>query len=115
MSVQGNGRSRKQRRILDGLDLGSGVNREIKGLREISQRGSKGISRCFSVLRGLLYSVLMIAMIQTIESSKDKPKTSDILGYVTVYAASDWSGLDKPAPVNHWSTAYSVCDLELKL
>lgn len=76
MSVQGNGRSRKQRRILNGLDPGSGVSREIKGLRDISQRDSKGIDRCFSVLRGLLYSVLMIAMIQTIESSKDKSNVS---------------------------------------
>lgn len=37
---------------------------------------AKGIDRCFSILRGLLYSVLMIAMIQTIESSKDKLSAS---------------------------------------
>lgn len=105
MSVQGNGRSRKQRRILDGLDPGSGVTREIKGLREISQRDSKGIDRCFSVLRGLLYSVLMIAMIQTIESSKDKPNLSASWGYVIVHAALDWSGLDGSAPEGAlWST-----------
>lgn len=77
MSVLGNGRSRKQRRILDGLDPGSGVTREIKGLHDISlNETAKGIDRCFSILWGLLYSVLMIAMIQTIESSKDKLSAS---------------------------------------
>lgn len=90
MSVQGNGRSRKQRRILDGLDPGSGVTREIKGLREISQRDSKGINRCFSVLRGLLFSVLMIAMIQTIESSKT---TERLLGFPGLCDSSRSVGL----------------------
>lgn len=53
---------------------------------------AKGIDHCFSVLRGLLFSVLMIAMIQTIESSKNKPDVSVPLamGRSTNLTDMDW-------------------------
>lgn len=63
---------------------------------------AKGIDRCFSVLRGLLYSVLMIAMIQTIESSKRQTGCLGTLGYMTVHAALGWSGLGELVPVKNY-------------
>lgn len=79
---------------------------------------AKGINRCFSILWDLLYSVLMIAMIQTIESSKRQTERLDVPGYVIVprSVGLDWSGwVDSSELLVDSVLRYSVCDPELEL